>query len=116
MRFCVLRSICCTYLSWLASRPVADAVCVSRLPSWSTIVTFFAGMSGTLDDTMRVTASTCPSSSTRPGYRSTSTDADGASRSRTNTEGFGIARCTRAARTALIDSTVRCSSPSSARW
>lgn len=67
MRFCVLRSTCCTYLSWFASSPDDDGCWLSRLPSWSTIVTFLAGMSGTPEATMRVIASTWPSSSTRPG-------------------------------------------------
>ena len=57
MRFCVLCSICWTYLSCDASSPLTALCCVSRLPSWSTILTFLTGMSGTPADTMCAIAS-----------------------------------------------------------
>ena len=61
-------------------------------------------------------ASTFFCSSVMPGLMSTMTEALTWRRSRTNTLCFGMARCTRAARTCWMLSTVRASSTSRACW
>ncbi|MNS87528.1 hypothetical protein D3C72_1214750 [compost metagenome] len=88
----------------------------SRLPCWSTIEIDLGVSSGTLDDTRWLIAATWPSSMARPGYSCSTIEAVGFWRSRTNSVGLGIARCTRADCTAAIDSIERASSPSSPRW
>ncbi len=87
----------------------------SRLPFWSTTVTCDLSSSGTLVATRLTIAITWLGSRLRPGYSSTSTEALGLRSSRTNTELFGIARCTRAALTLFRLDTVRASSPSRPR-
>ncbi|MNO87050.1 hypothetical protein D3C76_784650 [compost metagenome] len=94
-------------MSWICSD--------SRLPFWSTTVTWDLSSSGTLVATRLTMAITCPASRARPGYSSTSTEALGLRSSRTNTELFGMARCTRAALTLFRLETVRASSPSRLR-
>ena len=80
-----------------------------------TLATFPGGRPATALETRCTMALICPSSSARPGNRFTVTDAEGDFCSRTNKDGFGIARCTRAPFTGPIVSMVRESSPSSAR-
>ncbi|MNE50409.1 hypothetical protein D3C80_1449810 [compost metagenome] len=87
----------------------------SRLPFWSTTVTCDLLSSGTAVATRLTMDMTWPGSSERPEYNSTSTEALGLRSSRTNTELFGIARCTRAALTLFRLDTVRASSPSRPR-
>ncbi|MCY1554242.1 hypothetical protein D9M68_908030 [compost metagenome] len=87
----------------------------SRLPFWSTTVTCDFSSSGTLVATRLTMAITWLGSRPRPEYNSTSTEALGLRSSRTNTELFGIAKCTRAALTLFRLDTVRASSPSRPR-
>ena len=114
---------CCTYFNWFGSRllmPLARSLSFSwfdsRLPAWSTTVTFTGNSSGTLDATRCTMALTCSWSRPRPGCRFSSTDAVGFCCSRTKTDGFGRARWTLAVSTADTDSIDFASSPSSARW
>ena len=69
-----------------------------------------------IDAIAALMAEICAESSERPAYSDTSTEALGFWFSRTNTDGRGMARCTRADCTAESDWMVRASSPSIARW
>ncbi|KAG1477649.1 hypothetical protein G6F54_014060 [Rhizopus delemar] len=64
----------------------------SRRPFWSTIDTFSAVSSGTLEATSHEIADTWASLRLRPGWTFSSTDAVGAWRSRTNSDWRGMAR------------------------
>ena len=88
----------------------------SRLPAWSTTVMLLFDSSGTLLEIRWTMALTWPSSMLRPRCNDSTTDALGFFCSRTNSEGLGSARWTRADSTAEIELIERASSPSSARW
>ncbi|CFN80410.1 Uncharacterised protein [Bordetella pertussis] len=117
MRSTVRCSISRTKRNWSASmpRPSPSGADRSR-PFWSTMETFSAVSSGTLEATSQATADTWASLRLRPGYRLSSTEAVGAWRSRTNSDWRGMARCTRACCTVCMASIERASSPSRPRW
>src|SRR5690606_40912809 len=72
-------------------------------------------ISGTLVATKLIMASTCSRSNSRVPISSTKMEAEGLRLSRTNTDCFGMARCTRALRTLRRLEMVLANSPSNPR-
>ncbi|CAM4412930.1 hypothetical protein ACAE110713_13440 [Achromobacter aegrifaciens] len=117
MRSTVRCSISRTKRIWSASMPRPSPIGAdSRRPFWSTMDTFSAVSSGTLEATSQEIAETWASLRLRPGCMFSSTEAVGAWRSRTKRDWRGMARCTRACCTVCMASIERASSPSRPRW
>lgn len=91
--------------------PAAERVC----PLWSTTATFSGFMPLTAAEVRCTMASTCFGDSVELPEVSTKTEAVGSTVSETKTLSSGIASCTDAAVTPLIEEIVAASSPSMAR-
>ena len=118
MRRVYCASIICTYCSCWASKlplPLPSGASDSSLPESSSTLTAAVASSGTLDATRCTMPASCARSSVRPGYRLTSTEAEGFCCSLKNPFWLGSARCTRALCTDDSAWMERVSSPSSPR-